>query len=531
MGKDVAKLNVRIYKPKFGPPTLYKFTPRLIVPPIPKKCWINALKPNLCNTRSEEMFFVVDGVRFLPENATIVRVIGSVFNLKSKSFIKGLGFKKDVSFDQTAHSPSFGLPWSCTGLTEYCFLVLKLYTIDLYSKELQLVGSTAINLFVDTETGDIPTSLDFVNHIGAFQLPVFSADFTKEYILKHTELEKIPRTPCCTILFRSDVTELEVVAPEYDSQIYHTTNINLPTESETNIYYFVMAERKSYSVRDRLLSIGDIPKSATHTEESLAAWAQEQLTLQKNAKIELLDIGYITKYDPHYGFKLIIDQAFHLEARTYPICITSFTPAYFDIEATIEKTEFKDNIVYTKSADLASEYRNPKFQEPYRWYRGRPWDPNLLAIIQLFGVSMDSEERVVLISHGWTILPIFQHRFVRHGVFKLPLFSGMPNPEAIQYWKGGFPALDEAVSEEAVSIKSCNSFIHVRLCDGRRATELVPEMEPRRDFLGSLNPKRFKGPNKSKPIMSLKPKKSTVEEYTRKVYNKFVEETSLPFVP
>jgi hypothetical protein len=535
-GKVVAKLLLRVYKPRFGPPALSKFIPRLIVPPISRQCWFNGVKPSIGMENNENLHIAIDSIRFLPENISVLRVTSSIFNMKSKTFLKGQDFNSDILLDQNAHSPSvcISMDLSSSLLNAFSMLILKVYTIEWNTNKLKLVGTSLFHLFLDLESEDIPTmkSKNVAQNHGAFQIPIFSVDFGKSELSKPVNFEKIPRVPCSTILIRVGSKEFDEVIPSYDSDIYHTISQFIPTDYEANLYHFVMAERKNYSIRDKLLSLEDIPKSATHTEESLLAWTKEQLTIGKEIDIHLLDISYIAKYDPYYGFKLVIDRACNLDAKTYPICVTSFTPSYFDIQNPVEKTMYKDDIVYTKSAVMLSSYLNPEFEDGFRWYRGRPFDQDYLAIIQVFGIVTNGDENGFLISHGWTILPIFQvTKYARHGKFKLPLFLGNPNAEVIQFWREGNLGLDEAMAEDAVSFTPHNSFIQVRICDGRRASELTTETKPKDNFLGSYSQRFVKPSKKSKPIHSLKPKKMSFEDYTRKVYNIFVEETNLPFVP
>jgi hypothetical protein len=533
-GVVVGKLHLRIYKPKFGAPALSKFQPKLITPPIPKKAWINGAEPELQESVPTDVQVAVDGIRFLPENVTIVRVVGKVFSMKSRSYLKKIEFQKDVSFDQTAHSPTIALK------TEFpvsevndrsCVLVLKIFTIELYGKALELVGCGLIHLFVDETTGEMArqSSQSAVLNQGAFQLPIFAINLNKYELDKLEHFGMLPRVPCCSILLRiGNVANNHV--PLYEEGVYHTVSNYLPTDYETALFYFVAVERKSFSVRDRLMAIGDIPKSATHTEESLLIWTQEMLTLEKGQKVQLLDTSFVAKYDPHFGFKLLIEQAFHLEEKSYPIFVVSFTPSFYDIENPILTTPFRDGLVYSKAANLDSDIRNPKFDDRIRWYRHRPLEHNLLAIIQIFGI-ISNESTCELISHGWTIIPIFHGtRYVRHGTFKLPLFSGSPNSDAIQYWAGGFPSLDEAMEEEAVSFTPRNAYLKLQLCDGRRESELRNNLPENTEFLGSYE-KQFKAPSKSSKIHTLIPKKKTAEEFTRRVYKSFVEITNLPYVP
>lgn len=254
--------------------------------------------------------------------------------------------------------------------------------------------------------------------------------------------------------------------------MYHTTAENLPEEYETNLYHFVFGERKSYSVRDRLLSMGNFPKTATHSEQGLLARTKLQLDLNAKTIPSLLDLSFIASYDPFYGFKLSIDKATNLNSRGFPICVVSFTPNYYDPDLELPKIKFPDDIVYLKQI-LNSEMRHPAWEDGFRWYRHRVFDPTMLAVIQIFSISPDEEGNLETQTAGWTICPIFHpNKYVRHGLFQLPIFEASPTPEAIEYWKNGYTSLDDAIEDKAITVSRKYPSLFVRLCDGRREGEL-----------------------------------------------------------
>jgi hypothetical protein len=84
-------------------------------------------------------------------------------------------------------------------------LLLKIYTIDRNEKTLKLVGTSAINLFLDEHTHQQPFSghnrAFFLNE-GAFQLPIYTTFPDANIALSMERFAKYKRIPCASLLVR-----------------------------------------------------------------------------------------------------------------------------------------------------------------------------------------------------------------------------------------------------------------------------------------------------------------------------------------
>ncbi|KAJ3261338.1 Coiled-coil domain-containing protein 17 [Boothiomyces macroporosus] len=480
-------LLLKIYKPKFGRPVPKKFVPKLIVPSCPEEAYF--YKPvessNETDNELSSINISIDAGRFLPDNSTASRISGSFYNVRTKSFSKKIQIATKIDLDTSVYNPEFKFSVTITNqqVPPFSILVLELQTIDILTKEIVRVGYSYFTLFFQDER--IPqASLSY--NMGLFQLPVYYEPLKKEI-----SLTKSARVPCTTVLVR--VTSSEVEASPYSSKVYQTYEYEKPQESDLNLYYFVYAQKKSFSVRDRLLAMGNLPKSATQTEEGLLAWTSK-LFEATNEIPRSIDLAFICKYDATYGFKVSIDKAESLEWKGFTIAVISFSTSPFKRGAPL-KSKNQNDILYTKITNLNSEYKNPEFDDGY---------------------------------FGWTACPIFHpQKYVRMGKFKLPLFEGDMDVETLSQYS----SFEDSWGEEGeLTLTNTFSSITIRVVDGRRDGEITKESMVSNYFLGTAFNK-FKRAGYSNLVKSLIPRKTSKEEYVENVYTQFLEYTNLPIIP
>lgn len=245
--------------------------------------------------------------------------------------------------------------------------------------------------------------------------------------------------------------------------------------------------------------------------------------------------SFVTTYNPYYGFKISIDFANNLTQRVMTFPIISFAPSFYVLGEKPVAQKFPDDTMYSMLVDYDSSIRNPKWKDGYHWYRNRQSDRDLIAIIQLLGVSVNqSSGQVDVSSQGWAMLPIFaSDLFVRHGYFKIPLFEGFPSKEGISScWKEGEFELDDGIHSKALKFTSKFGSVSVRLCDGRRGGELDPMFSQcQEEFLGTYAARFKTNSYSSDTISSLKYRKQSLADFDKQMAAAFVEATNLPFVP
>ncbi|KAJ3324421.1 Coiled-coil domain-containing protein 17 [Boothiomyces sp. JEL0866] len=470
---------LRIYKPKFGRPAAKKFVPKLVVPSIPEDAYYFSpvQKVDESETPNFATFTItIESARYLPDNCTATRITGKVYNLTSKSSLKNCKITTKLELDQSVYNPEFKFAINLPKqqVPPNSLLILDIQTIDIFTREVFRVGYCYLPLFVlEDET---VKSSDYKYNFGAFQLPIYCDQLKKEFwgtFWKTKSKTNRARIPCATLLVHTSNTQSD--SPSYSSKKFQTFEFDKPQESDLNLYFFVYSQKKSFSVRDRLLAMGELPKTATQTEENLLAWTNK-LFEANNATPNLIDLSYIAKYDPTYGFKVSIDKAENLDKKGYPIVVVSFSSCPFKRDEQ-PKIKFPNDI----------------------WFRQRQFNPELWIIFELYVVNYDEIESI-----GWTAFPIFQtQKYVRMGRFALPLFENEIDLDPLMQ----YPTFEEAWGNDSdLSLTKTFSSITVRVADGRRDTELSKES-------------------------SLKPRKTSNEEYVESVYAAFIEYTNLPYIP
>lgn len=188
--------------------------------------------------------------------------------------------------------------------------------------------------------------------------------------------------------------------PDYLSGGYESVPWCIPTVYESHCFSSVLNERKKFSVRDRLLTLTNLPKSATITETNMISWITKLLTV-KGPKIPFLDLTHICNYKPEYGFKLSIDSASNIK-KGFTVAVTSLSEIPFILNEPLPERVFPDDLTYSKTVDPTSKIAHPKWNDGFKWYRYRQLDQNFLIIIELFDVSLKKKGDKI-VSKGWTV--------------------------------------------------------------------------------------------------------------------------------
>ncbi|KAJ3276248.1 Coiled-coil domain-containing protein 17 [Terramyces sp. JEL0728] len=496
-----ANLPVRVYKPKFGRPAIKKFCPRLIVPDIP-----------------EEAFYFVPVQVDDSGSKDDISSITIYIDAGKRSLLKNCKIVTKQDLDQSVYNPEYkySVTFKKGDVPAYSLLLLEIQTLDIISREITTVGFASVPLFSAAESQK-PT--DFKYLFGAFQIPIYVDPFKQENwgsFWKPNGMKRFERA----LIKGPEISANEGEIAEYSSKQFQTFEVDKPLSSDLNLYYFVYSQKKSFSVRDRLLAMGDIPKTVTQTEESLTVWATK-LFEQKRSIAESIDLSYIAKYDPAYGFKIAIDKAENLEQKGFTVAVISFSTYPFKKDQKLN-LKYPNDILYTKFTNLNSEYKHPEFDDGYFWYRRRNFNQDVWTIIELFSISNEEIDSI-----GWTACPVFHpQKYVRMGRYQLPLFEGDIDIESLM----PYTTFEDAWKNEELSVSKNFGSVTIRIVDGRRESEITKESNISAYFLGASSSK-FKKSGYSNLVKSLKPKKLSNEEFVEQAYAAFVDYTNLPYIP
>ncbi|KAI8804788.1 hypothetical protein BJ742DRAFT_775678 [Cladochytrium replicatum] len=179
-------------------PPLEKFQVRPYIPPLPHEAWHENRREIDWSSKispGDTVALFIDRARFLPQNVTISRIVGRIFDFKFKPFADKTEITTCVSFRSFIHSPEYfffrqKLPPTAT-------LLLKIYCIESTTFELQQVGTAVFPLFLDASTRKQPTSNDpgraIVLNEGGHQIPVHWGNVDVEALLSGDALNDVPR--------------------------------------------------------------------------------------------------------------------------------------------------------------------------------------------------------------------------------------------------------------------------------------------------------------------------------------------------
>jgi hypothetical protein len=232
-------------------------------------------------------------VRFLPTNVTVPKIYARIFSKERGNFLKGIDFSNSISLDNSVYNPVLLLSKEIPAklLDPSCVLVLELYTMEFFSRCTEMIGTCIFPISAtkfDAAAGAATTAINY----GAFQIPIFYHRVTREFLRNDGNIQKYFRVPCASILIRVLEKESKKLI-DYQEKVYQTVPNDVPTEYEAYIYTFVSNERKDFSIRDRLLSLGEaLPKTARHTDESLLSWLAKKFEVDAKdpMKIRMIDL-------------------------------------------------------------------------------------------------------------------------------------------------------------------------------------------------------------------------------------------------
>eukprot|EP00050_Salpingoeca_kvevrii_P003297 m.220879 g.220879 ORF g.220879 m.220879 type:complete len:429 (-) comp10804_c0_seq11:63-1349(-) len=418
-------------------------------------------------------------------------------------------------------------------------MLLKIYTIELFSNKLSVVGYAALNLFVQSGTDKPPPADDYPGPIslneGGHQCRLFRYGPNTEQPLSMESMEESEVVPCATLLVRlhrpprgptGDVLSTTEVQPSqwralglaippspYRSGTYETACCH-PTNQELRIFPSLLTRRPK-PVRDILQQIGDGQEKRLKNDKARKHWIRSRLTRASGASPTEIPLNFIVKYDVDAGIAIAVDSAMNLPKAKVSHALCSLTPP----ACIYNHTPLDATLLLTQSFDQSerSTLRSPHWKDDFMLYRRRVFHKHMAVIIDVRGL----ENAQTLIPQGWTAIQVLSEMgFVRMGRFQLPLYHGAPSPQLLSDigTMGVDKALKHHLDRKKIKFADGASVI-VRVADPRRA-DTVPYDAP---LEGELPPlRKFKpGNDKSKPIVSVVQRDSSFVDFEEEVFSAF----------
>eukprot|EP00911_Craspedida_sp_UC1_P000582 UC1_evm3s445 len=341
---------------------------------IPPGSWESCIQPPLGDLtpyvpgRGEGIDLYIDSARFLPYNVTISKVVGRIF---SSSYEKqGADISTSLELDSDPQCPEYGLRTELRRgtMASTSTLLVKVYTIDAFSKELVVVGYAALPIFLDAGTGKQPlpgtkggsarsgggggassSPVALVLNEGAHQIRLYHGGPDPALPLTGDCLRAAGRRPipCASLLVRlraaardgrgeplvtSNIPrerweKLGIVVPPqpYATGVYQGDHCR-PTVEEAALYRERIAARGQHTVRSIISLVGDGREQRLKTDKSLQHWVRSRLTRAAGAKPADASLDFLCRYCPSEGFCIQVVSA-HMLARARPShCLVTLCP-------------------------------------------------------------------------------------------------------------------------------------------------------------------------------------------------------------
>ncbi|XP_076440309.1 uncharacterized protein LOC143279891 isoform X2 [Babylonia areolata] len=443
----------------------------------------------------------IDGCRFLPDSVTFSRVAGRILDRRYDVF--GKDISTSVKLDSDIYNPVYehkeefrdsSIPPSAT-------LLLKVYTIDTYYRNLTVVGYATLNIFVETGTEKQPrvdtSGVQISLNEGCHQLRLWNqgpngVDPFTESCLRDAKvrlipcasllvrLYKVPRGPKGQPLESSKVPQgdwarlgLWHARPKYSDRIYISDKCT-PMRGETKLFH-AMIRRRPVTIREAVALNAKVKDSFLKSDKNMEQHIRNQLTKSMDSKPLDQDLNFIAQYSPKHGIKVSLDSAVNLPWSNFTHAHMCLNPPGAFYMGTPHATY--DKLTFTEKLDPRSSHSSPAWRDGYKHFPRRSFHRFLTLIIHLQEIFVSSTRdnyKYGLLEQAWTAVQVFKDKYAQTSTFQLPLFSGAPSQQMLKQmarepckeW------LEKNIRSNTIKLIDGAS-VFVRLCDARRDDELV----------------------------------------------------------
>ncbi|CAJ0953861.1 unnamed protein product [Ranitomeya imitator] len=439
----------------------------------------------------------VDGARFLPDAVTVTRVTGRIFDRNYDQIGPDICTGIDLTSDIVHPSYNYTVEINSPIIAPTATLLLKVYTVDRFTRDPALIGWAAINLFVEScslvapksDTGDFQVS---VNE-GAHQIRVYHLPPPTDQAFSVESLTSSGRiVPCATLLLRimkAGTTTTTMERPEYSQGVYLSSTAH-PTAGETQLYR-AMGNRSMVRVREVIPLLASSSAQGLVTDKLLSDWVYKTFAEIKEAP-RPFQLCCVSPYLVKSGMKVSVDAAQNLPWLGFTFAHVCFSPpaAYYYGHPWMRY----DRATTVHDIDLSSDQRCPVWQDGFMTFTRRIFHKHLTIIIHLHEiVTQESEVNVSgseqtrpevssqrsvpvfrPVSQAWTALGVFYKSYCNLGVYQLPLYQGAPSQAVLRaLLSGNCREKLQELEEKNTVVRLAAASVIVRIADGRRQEEVT----------------------------------------------------------
>ena len=409
----------------------------------------------------------VDGLRGLPDFVTISQIRVKLLDQTFSTVGDFPVVTETAKQNESASSPGYSIRVECrdeTAAVPTATLLLRIDTVNRFSKKSEVVGYGTINVFCDPATDmaqpSKSTLQDYVLNQGEFQISLHrlifdqSQKFSASYVVENNCL----RVPCATALVRivkckkskdglknisihdypkKDWERLGIVVrpPRYTSKTNtYDSSRCVPLACEELLYQnmnekaqVLVAEMATFAKRPGLDNEVDVME-----EEELNQWMNSRLETSTGL---CNDIVHIAPCSSESGIKVQIQRlinlkkpGFRAKPKLYKVIYSMSPPGLFYTEP-----KLTDDTAFTTSHDWNSSYAQQQFADAAHCFRDISPCPDAVLIVEIRELVVANKSDLDVQSHSWGVLPLFQDGiYTRSGIHQVPLFEGPPNAEMLK---------------------------------------------------------------------------------------------------
>lgn len=515
---------------------------------LPENVWIKNGRPSILTEEFEEgngFDLYIDGARFLPDSITVSKVAGRVLD---KNYTRiGNDIDVQAELDSDIYNPEYNarIEYREPVFPPSCTLMLKLYTVDMISKNLCCIGYGFLPIFIEVGTTNQPSvtssGVKVALNEGSHQIRLYggSPDLTQP--LHESVTQSLCPVPCASLLVRivqaachpngrpkeaSEFRETEWEAeglfqpkPSYADGEYYSLSCE-PTLGECQIFHS-MVKRKLIRIREVIKLIGDGQEQKLKKDGVIESWIKTRLTRNIDALPGDLDLSYVALYHVMHGLKISIDAAQNLPWTNFTMATYCLSPP-----GSFYKAAREDPLSFVTRLLFSSSVASPVWREGPKVFPRRTYHRFLVIIIHLHELAMDTSQSKTTYSlqgQAWTAIQVFNEGYVMGGSYQLPLYTGEP-PEVV---------INSLQSDSCINVLANfrrrkmikyleGSSIYVRLADARRGEELpAPKVKAKQDHLPREKLDKYLNTNPSSSLSSQVPRGMTEDELTAELTDKF----------
>lgn len=488
----------------------------------PEELWVEMnVSPSVAieaTTNRDPFDVYIDEVRFIPDNATAVKVTGRILDpfWKKPATLDIPDIEAFPLLESSARCPKFRFRYNvkvpAAGVTGDVMLLLRIYTLDVNTGDLIVIGNSIVKIFSQDD------SEEWHLNAGGHQLRLKHILPSTVAKLSEEAFHGITNVPVCSILIRLLPSSEEYIEQPGYSSGYYSSDQCQPSDSEWRIFrrfqnYDVYPPTVREAVRDVKEGEADHEDGFDFTnDQAVYQWYQQRTSkhLLMRQPANPMDLVKVVQYDPTQGLSLMVEQAYGLTGNAQFVNVLVYVSPGSDVHHQRRDQDGYggEEKALIQKRDFNSYQRSPKWIDPPLVFHPLRSQASAL-VIRLCSLdasytpnanraapgTVTARKGTVLriLPFAWTVIPLFSKEYVNAGLHYLPLFEGSPSPSFLQFLSS-HPvdfSMREAIKQNTHSLLGA-SCVAVRLWDAHYSLEDCIPLSVHEEFLSVGSQEKYK---------------------------------------